>query len=756
MTELPDEPTMEGCIFTGWYTEQTVSDSASTIESELLAAIDESYIPTEDATFYAGWKETDGELKTQGDDLIVDSGSCGTNAQWKITGAEGNYTLSITGSGGIETKGSYSSPWYSYRYDIQKVVISDQITSLGMCAFEGMHLAAISLPVGIKIIGISCFYDCDNDGNEISFGNDDIFSLPDSVTTIGDRALWFDFTCRGISIPKSVTHIGIEATNARFVYYEGSEEDWNKITFDDDYIKENCTVVFSEGMEDSGKCGENLTWAISSLNGNAYDKVMTISGKGKMTDYTSQYSKTIGDVKYENGTWKKKTDSSKFEALVSAVKDVENGGAYPNISIFGQTPNSKGKYVNSGHSLLGYKVEESNSETKVYVYDCNFPNSNNRYITFTKKGDEYTGWSYYLNNSYWWGNDKQNGYISYIPYNNYQYMWSNRGNIANNEYNIARVAASDYVVADADGETIGTVTDGVYYGDGSIYENIPVEDSPEDDILPILYMPDEEYSITNQTDTQTEISALDNNSITEIKTDVNTVILDLRDSEDSDGVVSIKSNKDSDVFSVTVCDAIESSLSTVFEGTTGGVDQCFGVSDDFITLGTGVETADITVTQNGEPYYGWAVDSSGRRYMMSNGDFVRSQWFKVDGKWYLFDDNGYVSDGPISEITGLSLDRNQITMNMDTSLSEILRATIYPADAPVRDVIWTSTNESVVEVTGSDDNGLGINATIKAKAAGVATITATSKDNGIIDTCTVTVKNDGYTGAPTARFQREV
>lgn len=62
-----------------------------------------------------------------------------------------------------------------------------------------------------------------------------------------------------------------------------------------------------------------------------------------------------------------------------------------------------------------------------------------------------------------------------------------------------------------------------------------------------------------------------------------------------------------------------------------------------------------------------------------------------------------------------------------------LRANIHPEDATVKDIIWTSSDESVAAV---DEYGL-----IVQKGLGTARITAKSKDGGYTASCDVEVKN---------------
>ena len=59
------------------------------------------------------------------------SGTCGENASWSLSGT----TLTITGSGKMYDYNCKNAdtlaPWYSYRNDIETIVIGEGITNIG-------------------------------------------------------------------------------------------------------------------------------------------------------------------------------------------------------------------------------------------------------------------------------------------------------------------------------------------------------------------------------------------------------------------------------------------------------------------------------------------------------------------------------------------------------------------------------------------------------------------------------------------------
>ena len=88
----------------------------------------------------------------------IASGTCGDNATWTLTDAG---TLSINGSGSMEDFPSITAvPWYGYKSQVTKVVVSNGITSIGDYAFFELPMTRVSLPSGIKTIGQAAFNGC--------------------------------------------------------------------------------------------------------------------------------------------------------------------------------------------------------------------------------------------------------------------------------------------------------------------------------------------------------------------------------------------------------------------------------------------------------------------------------------------------------------------------------------------------------------------------------------------------------------------
>lgn len=94
-------------------------------------------------------------------------------------------------------------------------------------------------------------------------------------------------------------------------------------------------------------------------------------------------------------------------------------------------------------------------------------------------------------------------------------------------------------------------------------------------------------------------------------------------------------------------------------------------------------------------------------------------------------DDGYQTSDPIP-VTGVSLNKN--TLTLDVGDDEALLATIAPADASDKELLFTSSNPTVATVTPT--GGF-----VEAAGPGTTTITVKTNDGNFTATCDVTVEN---------------
>lgn len=190
-------------------------------------------------------------------------GSYGDNLTWVYDTK--TKTLTVSGAGAMEDRADRGTPWYPYRDQIEKVVLDERITALGIAAFyKCTALKSINIPKGVTSIGDYAFSYCASlkqikipDTVEfIGEGAFDItgltsvtlpdgitelplnaFSncsalirvdLPDTLTTIGDRAFYGCHNIKYFYLPKGVDIIrswAFKNANIEKIYYSGTPAD---------------------------------------------------------------------------------------------------------------------------------------------------------------------------------------------------------------------------------------------------------------------------------------------------------------------------------------------------------------------------------------------------------------------------------------------------------------------------------------------------------------------------------------------------
>ena len=207
----------------------------------------------------AQWKALGGEdagvpdtaTITFNNNNFVSGGSCGTGLTWTLNRSG---VLIITGSGAIPNYIYAETPWWDLH--ISQVVVCQGVSSIGKMAFAYMK----------DITSVT---------------------IADSVTSIGQEAFRECTSLTSITLPASVTSIVANAfygcDELEYIYYGGTVAQWKdtvgtivalplhtEVVCSDDYILQPL----------EGSCGQGVSYRISE------DGTLTISGKGKMADYT--------------------------------------------------------------------------------------------------------------------------------------------------------------------------------------------------------------------------------------------------------------------------------------------------------------------------------------------------------------------------------------------------------------------------------------------------------------------------------------
>ncbi|MBQ9522033.1 MAG: leucine-rich repeat protein [Oscillospiraceae bacterium] len=168
----------------------------------------------------------------------------------------------------------------------------------------------------------------------------------------------------------------------------------------------------------------------------------------------SQYSATFAATHKQN--------KDNLSGLLAAISAFESGGIGPLvICVHGYMNGGYG-----GHALLAYRLDGQ----RLYVYDCNYPNDGNRYITISE-----SGWSYQMFDNLTWSNTN-GGSIAFIPYETYLWEWYNRGHLLGDPDKLRQVLffidAADATITDSRGNEVATFQNGRMVS--GIYDAYPV------------------------------------------------------------------------------------------------------------------------------------------------------------------------------------------------------------------------------------------------------------------------------------------
>ena len=96
----------------------------------------------------------------------AETGTCGDDLTWTLDDAG---TLTISGTGAMDDytyeNDNFSSkstaPWYSYRENIQSVVVEDGVTTIGDYAFyDYSNLSSVTIGKDVTSIGFRAFQSC--------------------------------------------------------------------------------------------------------------------------------------------------------------------------------------------------------------------------------------------------------------------------------------------------------------------------------------------------------------------------------------------------------------------------------------------------------------------------------------------------------------------------------------------------------------------------------------------------------------------
>ena len=135
---------------------------------------------------------------------FAQSGQCGSNLTWTLSGSGNNLTLTITGTGDMYDYNSTSDrPWNTGSTYITQVVMDDRITHIGDRAFSGCSSqSSLTIPSSTISIGYQAF---------MGWHNLTSIVIPNSVTSIGANTFSICSSATSITLGEGVETIGQSA-----------------------------------------------------------------------------------------------------------------------------------------------------------------------------------------------------------------------------------------------------------------------------------------------------------------------------------------------------------------------------------------------------------------------------------------------------------------------------------------------------------------------------------------------------------------
>lgn len=416
---------------------------------------------------------------------------------------------------------------------------------------------------------------------------------------------------------------------------------------------------------------------------------------------------------------------NKLNELVNQVKLVKDTGKPVLLCIYGLADGSK-----SGHAVLGYDVEQvSQTTARLYVYDCNYPNTQ-RYLTLTGRDGNYTGWYYYLNNRYEWGSSAEWGPISYIPYSWYLDVWNTRGS-SDDTVNLMILNSNDAEILDVEDNVIARVVDGSLVTDQSgIYQVLEMEGA-SDDVK--IYLPSNRlYTIKNQDMDLSEFEvAMTNIDLgTYVTTDADTITLAVNDSARTNEVaieaeigqnytIEMKSSADTDTYDTMTVQGVCQDSNTPVEVSVQNSKAVMNVTEGVsLTVDGKVEYDTLTVKETEKPEE--SEKQEAHNHTWDQGKVTKQPTALAEGvKTYTCKTCGKTKTEQIKKLSAtITLNTKSITLKTKQSTKVVTITGLASGDY----VKKVTTNKKNV-ATGSFSGG---KLTIKAgKKTGSATITIT-------------------------------
>ncbi|MBQ7499976.1 MAG: leucine-rich repeat protein [Clostridia bacterium] len=216
--------------------------------------------------------------------LTLNSGWCGRNLTWEYDAD--TRTLTISGYGPMsDSQYNSDTPWSHLSSQIEHVVLSDQMTTIGGYAFYGMQMSEIEIPDSVTEIHQNAFNYCTKLVT---------VDVPASVTSIGDNVFYYLDSLTSVTVNGEITEIG----EASFAYNKNltSVVLPDSVTSIGNYAFNRCKKLDTVNIPSSLESVGNYAFAETALENVVLPDTVTTIG-----DYAFSGCKSLGSVDLPSG-----------------------------------------------------------------------------------------------------------------------------------------------------------------------------------------------------------------------------------------------------------------------------------------------------------------------------------------------------------------------------------------------------------------------------------------------------------------------
>ena len=250
-------------------------ETQDVIEEEIVENVEEEAIVLEAVAEEVLARTLDTEMPLEeGERAVIKKDTCGGNLTWVFYD---NGELVISGSGamdiGADSFRDYN--WYLFNDEVTKIIISDDVSSIGNYAFEEFkNVVTVVLPKKLKTIGSNAFWCCQKLKN---------IEFPEELVEIESNAFGGCSSLEKVTFPESLEVIGY--------YAFGECESLKSIEFPGEVIDvESCAFKYCEGLEsvvlpeNLGSIEKELFYGCSNLKEVRIQEGITAIGKSAFNE----------------------------------------------------------------------------------------------------------------------------------------------------------------------------------------------------------------------------------------------------------------------------------------------------------------------------------------------------------------------------------------------------------------------------------------------------------------------------------------